>query len=284
MQSQTLAAGAAATEVDIDEHLPLVDHALRHISARLPRHADREDLWGAGALGLVDAARKWDPSYNVPFGTYAMRRIHGSILDATRTVDWASRGARREIRELANGEHKLEQELGRGPSDLELADELGVSVDDVVRRRHAAVKASVLHLDHPTGDEESGGSLGALLADNGVTPSSAAEAKELVGSLRLALDHLPELYREVLVRHYFDGELFCDIAAEKGVTEARVSQIRGEAVNALRAWFADAYEGVPEVAENAPGVRRRASYVAQMRSMATWSDRMAAGDQNYRTA
>lgn len=265
--------------VEIDEHLPLVDHALRHISARLPRHADRDDLWGAGALGLVDAARKWDPSYNVPFATYAMRRIHGSILDATRAVDWATRGVRRDIRELTTGEHQLEQRLGRGASDLELADELGIPVEDVARRRQAAVTASVLHLDHPTGgDEEGEVTLGALLAEQGLGPSGQLEAKELVGTLRHALANLPEVYRDVLVRHYFGGELFCDIAAEMGVTEARVSQIRAEAINALRAWFADSYDDVPAVEDGAPGVRRRASYVAQMRSMTSWNDRMAAAE------
>lgn len=259
------------------DHLHLVDHALRQYMARAPRHTDRDEMWGAGAAGLVEASRRFDPSIGASFATYALPRIRGAMLDAARSIDWASRGTRRHMRAIARKHQELAQANGASPSSIELADALDMTLDELDSHRSAALAGSVLHLHQPTGE---GGQLLDLVADEGRqrAPEEQLEHRELVGTLLTALDHLPEVQRDVLVRHFFDGELYCDIAASMGVTEARVSQLRAEAVNALRAYLGGQYEGVEEVPDGAPGVRRRAAFLAELAASASWSSRIGAAD------
>lgn len=100
----------------------------------------------------------------------------------------------------------------------------------------------------------------------------------MVGTLRTAIEGLPELQRDVVLRYYLEGEMLQTIAESLGVTEARVSQIRAEAVNAMRSYFTTLYQGVADVPEDAPGRRGRASYLATMATRSTWLTRLEAAD------
>jgi len=114
------------------QHLPQVHHIAQAILARLPAHAEIDDLLGAGALGLLDAVEKFDPSRSVKFRTYAELRIRGAILDSLRDLDWAPRSLRKKSREIANLCKELEQNLGRPPADTELAEAMnGAAAGDV---------------------------------------------------------------------------------------------------------------------------------------------------------
>jgi RNA polymerase sigma factor for flagellar operon FliA len=128
------------------------------------------------------------------------------------------------------------------------------------------------------GEEEE--TLGDRLADgdSGNNPDEVMETRELIGTLRTAIGFLPEIQREVVRRYYLDGELLRDIAASMGVTEARVSQIRAEALNAMRAYFSTAFDGVEQVEDDAPGRRRRAAFVAAMSARSTWRTRLEAAE------
>lgn len=261
-------------------HLHLVQHVLNQLATRLPRHVDRSELWSAGAQGLVDAARRYDPGTGVPFATYASVRVRGAMIDATRQEDLASRGVRRRMRELDAERQRLEQELGATPSTLALAERLGSSVEEIERLQARAAAATVLRLDQPLRDGESDAATfgDQLTGDDAETPETELEQNELLGMMRTAMAHLPEVQREVLHRHYFGGELFRDIAATLGVTEARVSQLRAEALNALRAFMeSQAVEGLPAVPEGAPGARRRAAYLAEMQALSSWREMIDAG-------
>ena len=91
----------------IEEHLPLVKHIVFQVAVHFPRHVEREELARAGALGLVEAARRYDESRGVPFERFAAQRIRGAILDAVRAADWAPRSVRMLARKLENVEQKL---------------------------------------------------------------------------------------------------------------------------------------------------------------------------------
>lgn len=277
-----------ATQPDVttlvEEHLHLVHHVVAQVAVRYPRHVDRQELWAAGAAGLVEAARRFDPDAEVPFARYATIRIRGAIIDATRSRDWATRGLRRRARELQQATRTLEQATGRTPTTGELAASLGISEDEVHARRHAVDRATLLHLDRPTtGDAGADGetTLGAFLAEQDTTslPDQAMEERELRGTLRVAVAHLDPTHREVVERSYMHGERLQDIATSLGVTEARVSQIRAEALDAIRAWLGTRYEGVPVVATTAPGQRRRSAYMATMAARASWSRCLDAADR-----
>lgn len=264
----------------IEDHLLLVGRVVRQVSAGFPRHIDRDDLHGAGAAGLVDAAHRYDPGTGVPFARYATIRIRGAILDATRERDWATRRLRRDLRSIERTASELEEQLQRHPDETEIAASLGLDVERVRERRASAVTSQLLALDRSLGDDHEMGTVADRVVEDDTAwlPAAALEQNELVGTLRAAVDRLPEGPRHVLVEHHFGGRLLRDIADELGVTEARASQLRLEALHALQAFFATLYGGVPAVPCTAPGKRARASYVAEVASTTTWRTRIAVAE------
>ena len=252
---------------------------MHQLAVRYPRHVDRAELWSAGAAGLVDAARRYDPDTGVPFARYASIRIRGAIIDSTRSRDWATRSLRRRAREIQNVERELEQKHGRTPTLEEVAAASHLSAEEIEACRRGVERSTLLQLDQPVTDSSgSTETLKSLLTEDDTEqlPQDSAERRELVGTLRVAVQHLDEPHREVIVRHFFEDDLLQDIAADLGVTEARVSQIRSEAINAIRAYMGGEFDGVPEVPESAPGRRRRASYLATMQQQVTWRERFEA--------
>src|SRR6266446_6694085 len=103
------------------DQLPQVRYIARRIHERLPRHIPFEDLVHAGVVGLIDALHKYDKSKHVLFGSYAKFRIRGAILDSLREMDWSPRDLRRQSRRLEESHDKLRLDLGRNPSEPELA-------------------------------------------------------------------------------------------------------------------------------------------------------------------
>lgn len=269
---------AVANEL-VSEHLYLIQHVVNQLASRYPRHVDRSELWSAGALGLVDASRRYDPNTGIPFARYAIIRVRGAIIDSTRTRDWATRRLRRDMRTFREADDAFQVREGRVPTDADMAKMLDMSMDQLGKHKAAAATATLLHIDHvmPGMDPAEGGIAGKIEErDPDVLPEDAAENRELVGTVHSAVSFLAAAQREVVERYYFKGELLRDIADSLGVTEARASQIRSEALDAMRAYFGTAFDGVLPVAESAPGVRRRAAYVAQMASNTSWRSRFDA--------
>ena len=110
------------------EQLPQVKYIARRIHERLPRHVPLDDLVHAGVVGLIDALHKFDHNKQVQFGSYAKFRIRGAILDSLREMDWSPRDLRRKGRRLEEAHNKLRSELGRNPTEPELAAELGMDL------------------------------------------------------------------------------------------------------------------------------------------------------------
>lgn len=260
----------------VTETLDLVGHIVSEVAARYPRHVDRTELWNAGALGLVEASRRYDPESGIPFARYAAIRIRGAIIDSTRTRDWASRSVRRRLREIQQAHSGLEEQNGRPPSGDEIASFLGISTTELHARQAHAATSTLLHLDQPSEGDES------ALADRveeertEILPDAALEQRELRGSLVEAVRNLPAVQAEVISRYYLEGELLQDIADDLALTEARVSQIRSEALLAMRSFFATQYEGLEASPDAAPGKRARAAYVARMSEQSTWRTRLDA--------
>jgi RNA polymerase sigma factor (sigma-70 family) len=123
------AALSAAQEALLIEALPLVRFVARGIHERLPAHIELDELISAGTLGLVDAARKFNPTKNVQFRSYAQFRIRGAILDSLRTLDWSPRELRRKGRALQEARRAVEARLGRAATDMELASEMELSLE-----------------------------------------------------------------------------------------------------------------------------------------------------------
>lgn len=263
------------------ENLELVSQLVQQMAARYPRHVDRGELWSAGVLGLVEASRRFDPAMGIPFPRYAAIRIRGAIIDSTRSRDWASRRVRRQVRELEATEASM-RAGGDTPTEEELAEMVGTTPERIRDLRARAEKAALLSLDWSP--DEEGESLANRIeeTDTEFLPEERLEDEELMGTLETAIEHLPPVQREVIERYYLKEEMLAEIAADLGVTVARTSQIRSEAINAIRAYLAGLYHGVPEVAPNAPGHQMRAQYLADLATHSTWRSRLEAGSRRLR--
>ncbi len=262
----------------VEQHLHLVDHIVRQMASTYPRHVDRDELRNAGALGLVDAARKFDPAAEVPFGRYAMIRIRGAVIDSVRARDWASRSVRREQRKRHEAVEAFAQEHGRAPTTEELADVLETTPDRIEAMRADVSAATLVWLDRPVRGEDGSRTLGENVteSDRSLLPQENLEAKEMSGTLHAAVALLPDPQRQVLQRVYFEGEAQRDIAASLGVTEARVSQIRAEGVAAIRAYVTTAMGVVSDVRAPQRGARHRTAFVHRMQDQTTWRERLDA--------
>jgi RNA polymerase sigma factor FliA len=224
-----LPAVASAThsrEKSIHKYLHLVKYVAGRISAALPSNVEIDDLINDGVVGLIDAIEKYDERYAVKFETYAIMRINGAILDALRSLDWAPRTVRRRARELERAHEALEAELGRAPTDDELAGRLGTSLRDLDRLRQHVRGASVGSLDEAHSCD--------ALADEDGDVAAGIERDEARAELVAAVESLPPHERTVIRRYYFNGETLRAIKAELDVSESRVSQIHAQAVIHLR--------------------------------------------------
>lgn len=255
----------------VRDHLPVVGYLVSEIITRVPPQVQRDDLMSAGQLALVLASRAYDAGTGVPFGHYARTRIRGALLDELRAADWASRGARSRAKKLAHAEERLAAELGRWPSDRELAQELKDDIASIPTVRHDAHRSVVLSLDQLV---EATGSAEDHVDAEGQEPDPAQSL--LIGErmryLKAAVDALPERLRLVVEQYFLSERPMTEIAKELGVTESRVSQLRAEALALLRDGLNTHLDpGRVAPVERPDGVvaRRRSAYYAQVAALAS---------------
>jgi RNA polymerase sigma factor for flagellar operon FliA len=262
----------------IEQHLPLVKHIVFQVAVHFPRHVDRDELARAGALGLVEAARRYDESRGVPFDRFAAQRIRGAILDAVRAADWAPRSVRTLARRLESVEQRLATELGRVPSAGEMASALGMTDAELARLQDRLFRSVVLALEHEVndaGDEDL--TLVDVLRDRSVVePLEELETRELHAYLRDAVNLLPERHRLVVVGYFLEGRTSQELARFLGVTESRVSQLRSEALTMLKEGIEAQYAGPVAPPEHSIGrvARRKATYAAAIAEASGWQDRL----------
>ncbi|MCU1376407.1 MAG: putative polymerase sigma factor [Actinomycetia bacterium] len=259
----------------IEQHLPLVRHIVFQVAVRFPRHVDREDLARAGALGLVEAARRYDGARGVPFERFAAQRIRGAILDAVRSADWAPRSVRTLARTLEQTNQQLASTLGRPPTIDEMADAMATTPDEVARLQDRIHRSVVLALDHhlATDGEDDAPTLADTVTDGALEPSEALERRELHAYLRDAVRLLPERNRLVVIGYFLEGRSSGELARFLGITESRVSQLRSEALGMLRDAINAQYEDeVVPVERRTAG--RRASLAAALSESSAWRDRL----------
>lgn len=262
----------------IEEHLPLVRHIVFQVAAHFPRHVDRDDLARAGALGLVEAARRYDAERGVPFDRFAAQRIRGAILDAVRAADWAPRSVRTLARRLEAAEQRLATQLGRVPGRAEMAEALGMTRKELDRLQDRLFRSVVLALEHQVNDESDEDlTLVDVLCDNtAVQPLEELETRELHAYLRDAVELLPERQRLVVVGYFLEGRTSLELARFLGVTESRISQLRSEALAMLREGIEAQYSTSPGSDDPPIGrvAKRKAHYAAAIAEASEWRSRI----------
>ncbi len=221
----------------IIEHLPLVKYIAARIAGRLPSHVEVEDLVNAGILGLIDAIDKYDPSRKIKFKTYAEFRVRGAIIDELRSLDWVPRSTRQKASRLERAFAQVEQRLGRAATDVEVAEQLGIGVEDLQQMLREAQGVAVVSVDElrGEGDEDFERNLLEYLADpEAVQPDVKLNLDQIYQIVADAIDNLPETERLVISLYSYDELTMKEIGEIMDITESRVSQIHTKAVIRLR--------------------------------------------------
>lgn len=262
---------AKEIEALVEENLPIASSAVAAMLTKVPSWVRRDDLYSAAVMGLFECARRWDSTCGVPFSAFARQRVKGSVLDELRKGDSAPRSVRRALRAEQQAIGELGSELGRTPTDQELAAHIGI---DEARLRDARMQATMawttplLLADNPDADPS------AMLPDLPPTPEDVLLDRELHGYLKDAVETLPARRREVVERHFLAGEEMKSIAQDWGVTVSRVSQIAAEAVSLLREALTKLDQTEErEVSESKPSAAL-AAYRSQVQSASTFQSRI----------
>jgi len=205
----------------LEKYQALVDRIARRLVWRTGMQSAYDDLWSAGALALIESARRYDPAKGATFATFAEHRVRGAMLDELRSMDHLPRRLRNRTDDMAKAKRKLEEELGREATVDEIAKELDLDIDEV---------AGIAQLMEPHLPLDS--------VLHRVTTSDDADAKleraETVRHLTRALEMLPERLRMVLALHYDEDLTYREIARLLQVSEPRVCQLHADALRKLR--------------------------------------------------
>ncbi len=259
----------------VAENLPLVGYLVSETIGRVPGHVSRDELMSAGLAALAFAARGFDPTRGVPFGRFASTRIRGAIIDELRSNDWASRSVRAKARQRDLATQKLSAVLGRTPTVPELAEALGVSTAELDAADNDVQRAVVLSLDgffDPTVVDE-------MAPAGDVSPEEHLLVNEKVGYLHDAVAVLPDRLRTVVTQYFFEERGMAAIAAELGVSESRVSQMRTEALallkDGLNAHLEPTLVREPERPDGCV-TRRREAYFAAVAANSDYRTRLSA--------
>ncbi|HLI07773.1 MAG TPA: FliA/WhiG family RNA polymerase sigma factor [Ktedonobacteraceae bacterium] len=198
------------------------------------------DLLSHGMIGLINAVDRYDPTRGVRFEAFATARIRGAVIDQLRALNWLPRAAVSRVRQIEGTMARLEQQLGRPATEVEVATELGVPL---TRYRQMLFEAGivVLSLDTPLVaimQEDEFPTLGELLEDQSTPgPVEQLERQERISLLASALDRLPERERLLLAMYYQEELTMKEISKVMGVSESRVCQLHMQAIMRLRSIF-----------------------------------------------
>jgi RNA polymerase sigma factor for flagellar operon FliA len=224
-------------EAVILKYAPLIKYIAHRLAMRLPAHISVEDLISAGAIGLMDAVNKFDPGKKVQFSTYAEYRIKGAMLDELRALDWVPRSVRQKMSRLDKAYSLLEREKGRPVEDEEVAEALGLSLEEFYALLHDTSGVSFLDIDHVprklTGLNEED-LLQLLMDDETRDPAFQLSLMELKKTLAQAIDKLTHKERTVISLYYYEELTLKEIGHILGFTESRICQIHSKVILKLR--------------------------------------------------
>ena len=222
-------------------YAPLVKYVAGRVGSGLPSHVEQADLISYGTFGLIDAITRYEPSREVKFESYAMARIRGAIIDELRNTDWIPRSVRMKARQFERAVAELESRLQRSPSDEEVAEEMGMDVEDVRKFLGQLSLVNVVALDELLVDDDGGAPrlVDTLQDSTALDPQAVAEHGEARQLLARAVEQLPDREKVVVSLYYFEGLTLGDIGRVLGVTESRICQLHTKAVLHLRSKLAD---------------------------------------------
>ena len=237
----TVGVGASPSEQKRAESLrryaPLVKYVVDRIATGLPKSIEKDDLINTAIIGLFDALEKYDPDRGTKFETYAIWRIKGAVLDELRSMDWVSRTTRRKARNLEKVSSGLDQRLGRAATEIEIAREMKISLQDLLRMIEEVRGTALLSLDQAVtvDDDHDLAGLADMIEDEDA-PNALSMIEEDEDKRRLldSVNDLTEQERLVVALYYYEEMTLKEIGETLHISESRVSQIHTKAILRLR--------------------------------------------------
>ncbi len=222
----------------VAKHAALVKRIAYHLMSRLPPSVQADDLIQAGMIGLLEASRNYDASQGASFETYAGIRIRGAMLDEIRRTDWTPRSVHRKARQVAEAVRAIENEEGRDARDVEVAQKLGIGLNEYHRILQDATGCRVFSIDDTgvNGEEPQQQPVGDAPRNE---PLDSLQHSDFKSALAEAIAGLPERERLVMAMYYDEELNLREIGEVLGVSESRVCQIHGQALIRLRARMGD---------------------------------------------
>lgn len=215
----------------VTKHVQLVKRIAQHLLGRLPPCVQLEDLIQSGMIGLLEASKNYDFSKGASFETYASIRIRGSMLDEIRKGDWAPRSVHRNTRRIAEAIREIENQTGRDPRSVEVAQNLNMNLDEYHQLLQES-NGSRMFAFYDVGLSED--SMAEGMSVTSPSPFDGLQQDDFKQSLSKGIETLPERERMVL-KLYYDEELnLRQIGEILGVSESRVSQIHSQATLRLQ--------------------------------------------------
>lgn len=218
----------SAEDERITEFLPMVQKIVHRVITYMRPPLSLEDLVSAGTIGLVKAARDYDPSHQACFKTYAYIRVKGAILDELRSASLLPVNINRQVRRALQLSRKITGQTGTVPTDAELAERLGITIDKLYKTFENARAQHFVSIDSFGEDVPA---LGSFLAAEGTTrPDEHIERGELIDNLADAIQQLPEKQRQIVLLYYQQHLTMKQIAEVFKITEPRISQLHASAL------------------------------------------------------
>jgi RNA polymerase sigma factor for flagellar operon FliA len=219
-------------------HADLVKRIAYHLVSRMPPNVEVDDLIQSGMIGLLDAAKHYSASKGANFETYAGIRIRGAMLDEVRKSDWTPRSVHRSMRQLSEVVRRIENEKGHDATPAEVAEGLGVSIEEYHKLVQDAASCRLFSFDQ-IGTSEDESSPQDHARDQGPGPFDQMEEAGFRDALAQAIEGLPEREKLVLSLYYDEDMNLREIGEVLEVSESRICQIHGQALVRVRARLAE---------------------------------------------
>ena len=215
-------------EALIMAHMPMVKRVAVHLKARLPPFMELDELVQVGMVGLIEAARSFDPTKGFVLEHFALSRVRGAILDEVRRQSFLPRSAVAFNKNENEAVHVLAAELGRAPTQVELAEFMGKDIEEFHKERGQAKRFETFSMEVVNDEVMS------MPGDSAMQPEVMVEEAEFMEAVVEAIDQLPERERLVMNLYYVEELNLKEIGEVLGVSESRVSQILSTVVKKLR--------------------------------------------------
>jgi RNA polymerase sigma factor FliA len=219
----------------VKTHMDFAEFVVQRMRSQLPVFISIDELKSAAIYGLMEAAGRFDPGRGVLFKTYAETRIRGAIMDEVRKMDWFSRSMREKHGRMNREIRRLEQQLGRDPTEEEIAEAMNLSREQYQTVLKEIGQLGIVSLNEILHDESDGATfLDQVRDDESKNPDEQFGIQELIRELAVELNKLSEKERLVLTLFYYEELTQKEISEILKLSEGRISQLHSQALSKLK--------------------------------------------------